>query len=294
MRLGLERDPAELQAEAALEFRQKVLGLGFEQARHVVGPLAPDDGRAVLHRAVALRFRLQGQDREGPGGEEMLDRPALVIALVHDGGDDAGLAIGPGNPADTGLLAQTRAPPIGRHQQSCRQDVAAPTVSRRARRVGAEALDALGRRLTPDARQASTSAPVRSPAVTMWAKGSPSPTSPSKVRKVGRTGIVQAAVGDDHVEDRLRLGPRPCPRFRAPASIRRAAAAMAKARLSPCGSRFSAGSHMTTSRLSPSACFSASDRDSPARPPPAMTMRDDPAALDALGAHDILPVDASA
>ena len=40
---------------------------------------------------------------------------------------------------------------------------------------------------------------------TMCAKGSPSETLPSKVRKIGRTASPRAAVGDLHREDRLRL-----------------------------------------------------------------------------------------
>ena len=48
----------------------------------------------------------------------MLYRPAVVVALMRDRGDDARLAVGPGDPADPGLFAQARASAVGGHQQA--------------------------------------------------------------------------------------------------------------------------------------------------------------------------------
>ena len=234
----------------------------------------------------------------------MLDRPAAVIALMRDGGDDAGLAVGPGNPADAGLFAQARAAAIGGHEQRRRHGLAA----RQSFTSDASHRHAKARRpprvagSTPAWRQASTSAPVRSPALTIWAKGSPPSDLAVEGEKAGRTGSLKAAVGDHHVEDRLRLVRDPVPdpqRLQHPARRRRDS----EGALVPVGSRCRAGSHITTSRPSPSACLSASARESPARPPPAMTTRQDaaffegsapmissrsPRSLSAIGSHPLL------
>ena len=129
-------------------------------------------------------------------------------------------------------------------------------------------------RSTPAARQASTRAPVRSPAVTMWAKGSPrSDRRRAKVRKVGRTGSCRrlSVMTMSRIGCACRRDLRP--RRRAPPASAAPPPRWRRRACRPCGSRFRAGSHMTTSRPSPSACLSASARDRPARPPPAMTMR---------------------
>ena len=144
LRPGLEGEPAELQPEAALEFDQQILGMGFEQGRHVLRALGPDDGRAVLQAAVGLRLVFKRQDREGAGGQKMLHRPALVIAFMGDGGDDAGLLVGPGDPADAGLLAQARARPVGGHQQRGLQAAAARQGNIRAGALNRKALHPLG------------------------------------------------------------------------------------------------------------------------------------------------------
>ncbi len=47
--------------------------------------------------------------------------------------------------------------------------------------------DSLAISSTPAAAAASASAPTMAPFGTMWAKGSPSPTEPEKVRNTGRT-----------------------------------------------------------------------------------------------------------
>ncbi len=39
----------------------------------------------------------------------------------------------------------------------------------------------------------------------MWANGSPGSTSPAKVEKYRAHRVAEPAVGDDHVEDRLRF-----------------------------------------------------------------------------------------
>ena len=51
-------------------------------------PLGPDDRGAVPERPAGR----ERQDREGPGGQEMLDRAALVVALMRDRRDDRRIA----------------------------------------------------------------------------------------------------------------------------------------------------------------------------------------------------------
>ena len=123
LRLRLEGEPPEFQPEAALELHQEIVGIGTSKAGTFSLRSRPDDGGAVC-RAVG-RLGLQRQDREGAGGQEMLDRPALVVPLMGDRGHDAGLPVGPGDPADAGLLAQPRARAIGGHEQRRRQRLAA-------------------------------------------------------------------------------------------------------------------------------------------------------------------------
>src|SRR6185295_2799424 len=60
---------------------------------------------------------LQWQDRERPGGQEMLLGAATMVALMRHGGDDRRLAVGPALRRDAGLLAQRRARAVGRDQQ---------------------------------------------------------------------------------------------------------------------------------------------------------------------------------
>ena len=47
----------------------------------------------------------------------MLDGAAFVVALVRHRGDDAGLGVGPADPADAGFVAQARAPAVGGDEQ---------------------------------------------------------------------------------------------------------------------------------------------------------------------------------
>ena len=133
---------------------------------------------------------------------------------------------------------------------------------------------AAARRSTPAARQAVDRAPPTSaPLSTMWAKGSPGSTSPSKVRNTGRTGSPSRL----SVITMSRIGCAPAS-IAAPDAERLAASAGRRPRSHrrACrrpGSRRErriADRHL---ERVPSACFSASASDSPATPPPAMTTR---------------------
>ena len=70
VRLGLEGDAAELQAEAALEFGQKVLGIGFEQTRHVVACARSRRWRSGAARCRRLNLGFSGRIAKGPEGRK--------------------------------------------------------------------------------------------------------------------------------------------------------------------------------------------------------------------------------
>ncbi len=117
-----------------------------------------------------------------------LDRPALVVALVrHRRVDDAGLRIGPADPADAGGLAQARSAPSAATTRSAR--IRLPSAgARRSRRSPAPPRDRA--RLQHHAgrvrRVAQRPQPGRRPRP--CGEGLSFRHSPSKVRKVGRTG----------------------------------------------------------------------------------------------------------
>src|SRR6266702_6123026 len=96
-RLVERLDLAEMQAKAPLE-----LGVEFVLAQR------RDPGRflAILgphqRRAVAL----QRQDRKRPRGQKMFFGAAVMLALMTDGDDDAGLVVIPAMGGDPGAFAQ--------------------------------------------------------------------------------------------------------------------------------------------------------------------------------------------
>ena len=112
--IRFERDPSELQAEAALDFGQRPLPVERQEVGHSLGALRPDDRGTVAERP-AGRERQHG---EGTGRQEMLDGAALVVTLVGDGRHDARLRVGPADPADAGLLSQSRARAVGGDEKS--------------------------------------------------------------------------------------------------------------------------------------------------------------------------------
>ena len=54
-----------------------------------------------------------GRIGERAGGQEMLLRAAFMIALVGDGGDDAGLVVVPADGRDAGERGELRARAVG-------------------------------------------------------------------------------------------------------------------------------------------------------------------------------------
>ena len=129
--------------------------------------------RSTRSRSGGRRGRLQRQDRERAGGQEMLLGAAIVIALVRDGGDDGGLAVGPAVPRDAGLLADRRARAVGGDQQPRRNRRRHPT-SRPSTRC------ALMLRNPADRRRQQRRRPRRSPS-------RPAPRARRRSRPCGRT-----------------------------------------------------------------------------------------------------------
>ncbi len=123
------------------------------------------------------------------------------------------------------------------------------------------------RRSTPSSFAFSTSASIRWRFSTMCAKGSPSSTSPPKVRKVGRT----ASSSLESVTTMSRIGcasPATASQISIALNRRRAAAAIAEARGSFDGVAASAGSATVTANASPSPWRSAMASAKPAKPAP--------------------------
>ena len=162
----------------------------------------------------------------------MLLGAAVMIALVRDGGDDAGLIVVPADAADAGRLADRRTRAVGGDQESRDEPLAGSKLtsmrsalaSKPRHRVGAK-LDAL--RLGPldqriDQRRFSI----------ICANGSPGATSPPNVRNVGRI----ASRSLESVTTMSRIGCAPSATVSQTPMVsnkRRAAAAIAEARASP-------------------------------------------------------------
>src|SRR5579872_4473367 len=110
-----EADPAQFRREAIFELAGQILGVESEQRAGVGAPLVPDDARPAARKR---------QDRERPGGQEMLLRAAFVVALVLDRRDDAGLVIVPADGCNISERPQLRARAIGGDAEASPQDAA--------------------------------------------------------------------------------------------------------------------------------------------------------------------------
>ena len=199
---------AELQAEALLQLVVEFIVGQRDDALGLVRAFGPHDRGAVAR---------QRQDRERPGGQEMLLGAAFVIALVRDRADDGRLAVIPAVRGDAGLLADLRARAVGADQQPRRDRVAVR--QRHVDRVAAHARTRsprCARRSMPSCfgflHQRIDQQPVldhvreRLALLDLAAEG--------QERRPHR--VVELGVRHHHVEDRLRLRPRPPPRPRSP------------------------------------------------------------------------------
>ena len=136
----------------------------------------------------------------------MLFGAAVMIALMADGDDDAGLIVVPAMGGDAGALAQFRARAVGGDQQARLDDVAVgerhvDAIGARieARHRGGAQIDALGfgaRDQRIDQMAVFDHMRERLAGLDIAGKG----------QKHRTGGVFQLGIGDDHVEDRLRLG----------------------------------------------------------------------------------------
>ena len=104
-----EPDLAELRGEAQFELAHEVLRVERKQRVRVGAPFVPDDARPAPG---------QRQDGEGASGQEMLLGAALMVALVRDRGDEAGLVVVPADGRNLGERAQLRARAVRRDRKS--------------------------------------------------------------------------------------------------------------------------------------------------------------------------------
>ena len=96
-RLVERLDLAEVQAKALLEFSVKLVFAECRDTRGLGAVLGPHQRRA---------FPCQRQDRERSRGQKMFFGAAVMIALMADGHDDAGLIIVPAMGRNPRTLAQ--------------------------------------------------------------------------------------------------------------------------------------------------------------------------------------------
>ena len=196
-RLVERLDLTEMQAEALLEFGMKFIFIQGDDAGGFGSLLGPYQRGA---------FAGQWQDRERSGGQEVLLGAALVIALMADCNDDAGLIVVPAVGDDAGSLAQSRTRAVGRHQQA-RLDRGA---------VRQRHIDAIGPRGEighgAGAQIDALGLGSRGQRIDQLAvfdhvrKGFARLDMAGEGQEYRSGGVFQFGIGDDHVEDRLRAG----------------------------------------------------------------------------------------
>ena len=185
------------------------------------------------------RRRFQRQDRERTRREEMLLGAPVMIALVRHRGDDGGLAVAPAVAGDACALANRRTRAVGgdqkpRRDRSAIRELTSMRVTIPAREPsptlcgdGEMSATADRRSATPsclplhqrrDQRRVLDHVGERLARLDLAVEGEES--RPHRV--------VQPAVGDHHVENRLRL--RPASQTPIVSNSRRAAATIAEAR----------------------------------------------------------------
>ena len=155
-RKGLDRRGeaklAELRREAQFELTQEVFRLERDERARVGAALVPDDARLAPG---------QRQDGERAGRQEMLLSHAFVVALVRDGGDDAGLVVVPAVGGNRGERAQLRARAVGRDGEAGAEAAAVGERKFGDVLTGAPARDRLPRRARLRASRRAPKAPRR-------------------------------------------------------------------------------------------------------------------------------------
>ena len=262
-RLVERLDLAEMQPKAPLEFAVKFVVAQGDDARGFLAVLGPYQRGA---------FARQRQDRERTCGQKMLFGAALMIALVADGDDDAGLIVIPAMGGDPCALAQFRARAVGGNQQARVDDRAVgKRHARRHRRANR----------MPSPRWRADRCPQRPrarPARRSDGGSRPYARTARRVRhRRQRSGTPDGwrPPGLESVTTMSRIGCAPSATWSQTPSAsnsRRQAATIAVARGSRLGRTPSAGSATMTGISAPRPWRSANASASPANAPPPMTM----------------------
>lgn len=136
----------------------------------------------------------------------MLFGTAVVIALVADGDDDAGLIVFPAMGGDAGTLAQLRLRAIGRDQQA-RGNLAA-VAERHVDAIGARVVGRNNRRaeIDPFSFGADDQRIDQAAVLDHMRKGLAGRDVAGEIQECRAGGVLELGIGDDHVEDRLNLG----------------------------------------------------------------------------------------
>jgi hypothetical protein len=189
-------DLAKMQLEAALQLGMKRAG---RQRHNAIGfrcRLGPDDGGA------APRER---QDGKRSCGEEMLFGAAAVIPLMADIGNNRGLSVLPAVCRDAGALADRRACPVGRGKQTRLKRDAVDKVDDDAIGLLFETADGGGAKVDTQIPRLGFQCRGQQPVLDHMSERLARRDVAGEGQKHRPHGVVEPAVGHDHVEDRLRL-----------------------------------------------------------------------------------------
>ena len=114
-----EANLAQFGREAELKLAREVFGFEREKRSGARAALVPDDARPAAGKR---------QDRERAGGQEMLLCTAFMIALMGDGGDDAGLVVIPADGRDARKRDELRPRAVGGDRKARAQRAAVAEV----------------------------------------------------------------------------------------------------------------------------------------------------------------------
>ena len=117
LRPVFEPQVAQAVADPLLQGRHERGGVEPGQALGFGPALRPHD-RGAVPRAVVVPH---GQQRQRSAGQEMLHRPAPVVAAVRQRGYHGGLVVVAGHDPDAGRLAQPRSSTVRHDQQAARE-----------------------------------------------------------------------------------------------------------------------------------------------------------------------------
>ena len=155
-------DRAQLRRETVFKLARQIVGVERQQRAGVGATFVPDDAR------LATRKR---QESEWSGRQEVLFRPTLVVALVRDGCDDAGLVIVPADGLDVGKLGKFRARAVGGDCEARADDAPSESDNSATCLPGSQCATDPVMRWAPSRSQSAESAPTTSSLKAIWASG---------------------------------------------------------------------------------------------------------------------------